>query len=396
MQIIRMDRNVLNNLNHFDIAYPNDSTLVKHVIFALGYDMQLNTFPETLWGYKQIDPYKLAPLIGISPTHLTNPSKLPAQLDGLAEEEVIALKERVAKNGDPLWNTNLCSAIWILRTKRKFDTAGWAVEKGMNFSKIIESGFLDHAQKYQWIGRRKKILYEVSTSKHFRTNLACNFSRYDHDLLIKLPFKCRNLYLSLINLREKAFKYIRDVQRDNKPVHPEYIELTPYYALLKAWTNSNNKTERFNKRNINNQIRIINDHAGWEVIKLQWDPNFNNGYKANVTMFYHPEEIELRRNESEERFRVFLFDSLKEHFRMAYRPNEKDSVDGYNYRMKQWMMDHNIDYQKKREIIQATLHYIFRGNHIDTEMAIRKGHELLPVLAEAIPVKSSVLEKYGN
>lgn len=344
-------------------AYPDDHNMVLHALIYLAYDVQYSKCNETLWGAKIWDPYHIAATMGVAHKTLINKIK-PERRRELASVDPAGWDDYLEKkktSGYPLWDTALCNAIYLLMEQTKIEKYQ-SLDKEDKVAGLRRLQILDHAEKRR--SARNKILYEVKYSKSFMTNLVKNFTRFDLDLLVKLPPASRVLYLGIMNGRDMAaYKEKQDKANELKMT----VEFSPAINTLFKWINSKQAHQREGIRELKTKLNQINEIE--KTISQRKDdetPYISYSLENYIPRFsiqYSRAELAIRDSDNKDRFNQIFLINLKTTYRDIYREKirQMESAIDFYWAFSEWLENLNTDIDPKMKGLEETYLMVY-GN----------------------------------
>jgi hypothetical protein len=338
-------------------AYPEDHNLVLHTLIYTAYDVQYNCCNETLFGARIWDPYHVASTIGFASKTLLN-KVAPERRRELANVDRRNWDAYIAKqeaDGYPMWDTTLCNAIYILMEQSKIESYT-TFDKDSRSSVLKRVQIFDQAEKRRT--KRNKIFYELRYSAGFVKSLVKNFSRFDLDVLVKLPYSCRILYLGLMNARDiAAYK----MQQTN------VIEFSPSLNTLYKWANCRQKVQRENMRELKAKLEQINQVERMVSHRQEEEPPYVFARLDKSVPFiriqYSAAEMEQKKKDNEDRFHQMLLLNLKAGFRVAKEGVIRAMVtpEEFPRAFSEWLFNLDVDFEPKMKALEETYMMVY-GN----------------------------------
>lgn len=338
--ITRYDRNLARNVTDFSL-YEKDSTLIKNLVTFFSHDINHGILTEDLFGKKILDPAVFAQQMGYKNYRsLIKKHSDPAQFRGKSPKEVESLKKEFKELKEPIWETELCNAIFRMRYESlRFSKPGTTPD-GLQTSELKEIRFLKGAKKF-YDPKTKKIFYELEYDETFQNNLARYFMKIYKSAYAELRKPgLQDLYIYLVNMRDLAKHQYSKLDKSPEKNNEYVLDSVSFdHLCMLAGTNCERPAE--NKRYLIKAFNKINKAVGAESFILTWSKQGRFLYKPIITFKFTDVEIVDLSNEHGSRFKGFFHKKLKEIFRKEFLKTNviEQNQEKFNTQFIDWLKD---------------------------------------------------------
>lgn len=272
--LVRIDKNIANNSEAFEIDFQGSEELASSLLMYMAWQRK-----NKLFDFGIIDPEDFANKMGFMPRYLTSVHPHPACLEGLSAAEVAEKYKLQAENPEnPLYrifDSRFENALYLLVSKNfTFKRVGTIFQNTGNNSmqklqvtsiRLLKSfGIIFNKSKRG----KKKLYYEFQLDDEFSQNLSLLYVTANiNDFAALRKKSLHKLYLYTRNLRENAVAFYLQSMKENarrSEIVPNY---TADFDLLCRIGGISSTNARDKKRRLKDAFEILKEYL---PIHLDW------------------------------------------------------------------------------------------------------------------------------
>lgn len=364
--ITRYDRNLATNAISFQ-QYGEEATFIKHIALYLAYKWQHQNYTSDLFGKTVFDPVDFAKVMNYKNyLSLLEPHKKPLQFQNKSAEQIKLLKgghKDRNRNAEPAWDTILCNALYTMYTRPLIFTYGGKTPAGTTFSELHQLQFFKSLTKHRH-SVTGKIHYEYEIGESFKNNLARYFLRINTITYAKL----RNY-----GLQDLYTKIILHKTNSNNPDQTLIIDHFSFDELC-ALVGTHCAAFSDNKKYITLSFKRLNEINGFPLATLTWTKSNDSRFKVRpvIEVLFNVEEKQRITDDHYERFKLYLFNNLKQSFTRLFPSISHSHNIKNNAAFKEWLQRKDHDFKEKWANIREAYELCFGKSLSETDSLLYK------------------------
>jgi hypothetical protein len=355
--LIRYDKNVANDVTSFTKYYGHSEEIVRGLSLFFSFDLQHGILKENLFGRKILDPVVFAS-VSKRKTYRSLVNKVPDVSDvaqfkederfsKMPEEELKVIFDQGHFENEPLYVSKLDNALYLMFAKSLTFSKPGKTATGVLTSELKSIRFLKYLKKF-YDKKTKKTYYEYELTDEFMNNLARVFLKLDYNVYNDTPRAYQNLYIYLVNYRER----VNTENQDRLRVEIQFDHLCRIVGI-DNWDTE----QREKKKYLNKAFQAIQDsHQKECFFTYSWVGNGKFKYTAQFDFIYTESEmLERGKLENSNRLKLFLELNLKKKARELAGGDEREMKITYH----KMLLDQAYLYEVKHRVAIDTYQLLF-------------------------------------